>query len=428
MRLIAVDRKPSLETAGCVRIEAHIECANGRKIYFWIDVPSALEDGLSEGGNPWLAAMLPIAASLGENITLDLPVDSLLLENVHGILAQWHDWYPDLKGVKIECPVKPFEVQPKGKVGAFFSGGVDSYFTVARRLPEINVGVPPVGRIDDLITVWGFDVGVQDRKQFEPLAARLAQKASLLGLNHLILRTNLRQPQTVFRNRWGPLTHGTGLAVVGLALERRFDEVVLGSSDAYGSLVPWGSHPLIDPLFSSFRTRIVHDGASYQRFAKTAVVSRLPASLVALHVCQAQLDRNCSVCEKCYRTMTALDILGAKERFELQFDWSKYSLHYVSQVLIIGSSEEYWNELAMAAAEYGRHDVADALAQARSRSRVFVPLATAGNVLRQVPLLWRVSGWIDGFLERHSVTPRYVRHAGGASGSREGLVDGDSMH
>ncbi|MFZ3037045.1 MAG: hypothetical protein WA112_07195, partial [Rugosibacter sp.] len=65
----------SPETPEYVRTAGEIAWGQGNAFQLWVDVPEAYAESLSDTGNPWLLAMLPMAASLGEDIELTLPVD-----------------------------------------------------------------------------------------------------------------------------------------------------------------------------------------------------------------------------------------------------------------------------------------------------------------------------------------------------------------
>ncbi|MDO8348505.1 MAG: hypothetical protein Q7S85_11505 [Rugosibacter sp.] len=410
MKLLSSGITPSPDTPGNMRSSALIRWGLGNEFQLWIDVPEKYADSLSETGNPWLVAMLPMAAALGEDIELPLPVDALLLENCRGVLAIWNEWYPELHQIALHCPVKGFE--PSGaikKTAAFFSGGIDSYFTIARRMPGNPYGIPAVGVLDDLLTVWGFDIGVNDETQFQPLARMLAGSVESLGGNHIIVQTNLRDVMEVYRKRWGPLTHGAGLAFIGLSLEKRYREVILGSTYPYGALFPWGSHPLVDPLFSTSLLSVMHDGAALTRIGKTAVAARLPQARRGLHVCQATGLHNCSVCEKCYRTMIALDILGLKESFAETFDWSGYTLSRVRMVYIGGGLEQiFYREMISAARSLERTDIAVALSHAARRSSRMAPFIHWAERMTTRPLVWRLGIALRRVLLRGSIQKEYI--------------------
>lgn len=411
MRLVDVTREASPDTPGCVRTIGVIARDSGDELRIWVDVPETFANDVSVSGNPWLVAMLPIAASTGEDIQLAIPVDALLLENLRGVLAIWREWYPELHEIGIDCPAANYEETKATRTAAFFSGGIDSYFTIARRMPGNTFGLPVVGEIDDLLTVWGFDVGVYDAAEFLPMAKILSSAAQRVGVNHAIVRTNLRDSIAVFKRSWGPLTFGVGLAFIGLILEQRFREVVLGSSYPFGSLVPWGSHPMLDPLFSTSSLRIVHDGASFTRIGKTNVVAKLPEVAMALHVCQASGVENCSRCEKCYRTMVALDILGQRERFQNSFDWSGYRIAAIRTIYMgVGQEQIFYKEMITAARGLGRNDIVDALSYASIRSSLLAPLLAGANWIMKIPLIWGFGQFVRRLILRNSISPCYIDH------------------
>jgi hypothetical protein len=403
MHLASVKREKSPDTADCLRLTGVLKFASGEELSIWVDVPMALADEVSISGNPWLVAMLPMAASRGENISLSIPVDALLLENLRGVLAIWRDWYPELHDVAIECPVADRQEPTATKTAAFFSGGIDSYFTIARRMPANPYGLPVVGRLDDLITVWGFDVRVDDTEQFRPLAEMLAASANALGFRNIIVRTNLRAAERYmpFKDAWRRLTHGAGLAFVGLIVEPGHKEVLIGSSYVFGELFPWGSHPMLDPLFSTSGMQFVHDGASFTRVQKTEVVAKFPPAHSALHVCFAQGAMNCSKCDKCYRTMITLDVLGCRDQTSLAFNWPSYSVQAVRKLFIRSTGDRaFAAQIRALANARGRHDVVEVLDFAAVRSRLLLPLVRASEWLAQFPGIWRVAVPLKGFLMR----------------------------
>lgn len=392
MRLLSTKILPSPDTKGYSRIEGLLEWRNDHRFLLWVDVPIQYADFLSDTGNPWLAAMLPLASSIGEDIELLIPVDALLFENAQGVLSIWQDWYPELKRVSIHCPIKNWETQATKKTAAFFSGGIDSFFTISRRLPVNNYGIPTVGKVDDLLTVWGFDVRAHEEYQFLKLEEMLKKSANSMGLNHFSVRTNLRdlEKQIPFKDMWRRLGQCAGLGFVSLILEKRYSSTVLGSTKAYGHLTPWGTHPLVDVLFSTSNLRIEHDGACFSRDQKTDLVAKFPPAHKSLHVCFAIGERNCSQCDKCYRTMMTFDALGHREIMRDAFDWSKYKVKNIKKFFIKSQGDEiYGNDIIGVAKLNGREDIVSALKYAAMRSVILRPLVRFSEWLSQLPILWR---------------------------------------
>ena len=105
------------------------------------------------------------------------------------------------------------------------------------------------------------------------------------------------------------------LAGIGLALGGWFANVHLASSHDLNHLIPWGSNPDLDPLWSTERTTFHLDGVEVTRTNKVKAIAASDFALSRLKVCwREDIDTNCGRCEKCVRTQCALAIAGALER------------------------------------------------------------------------------------------------------------------
>jgi hypothetical protein len=389
MRLASVRKKNSPDNPGFVRLTGLVERESGEQIEIWYEVPSELEDGLSESGNPWIVAMLPYALSNGETIVSDLPADAELLENLKGLTAVWCDWYPEYLPPKIQAPVAPLDKAeaPGRRSAAFFSGGVDSWFTVLRHAPELESAA--IGRVDDLITVHGFDIPLESTDEFIKLHAALSIGAKELGRELIVVRTNLRRSGSLWAKGWGWLANAAGLASVALILEKRYRKVLIGSSYPYGSLFPWGSHPLTDGLFSTRTLLVKHDGASFNRAEKTALVARHKIALSHLHVCWKHgAASNCGVCPKCIRTMATLQLLGALQvanPFPVDFQLDRLTRLYIENRY----EEDFIKEIHALAIQTGNLPIQAAALRSLRRSRRLRPLVKLADRLSGIPVLWR---------------------------------------
>jgi hypothetical protein len=329
----------------------------------WFDVPEAYAPFLSRTGNPWLACLAPLAARLGQPIRCSLPVDRLLLRNVHELMVIWQGWYPELH--RFEVTADASDAKPRGegpRTAAFFSGGVDSFFTILRAQEPGEIA------IDDLISVGGFDVRLRNLSAFERRRSRQVVLAQRLGSTLVDVITNLRDTR-IEQAGWGPLLHGAALAGVGLALEGRYRRLLIGSTWDYASLSPLGSHPLTDPLLSTSGTQVIHDGATHSRKSKLEYLSRSEIALDNLQVCfRVGSDYNCGACEKCYRTMAMLELMGCLEHAESfpvrRLDAKLLARVYVATVL----QRTYYRSIIAFAGERGRPDVARSAARALRRS------------------------------------------------------------
>ena len=389
MKLVSIQRSQSPEESSFIRINARIEYDCGEPIEIWFEVPSELADELSDTGNPWLLCMLPYALERGEPIYSHFPVDPALLENIKGLVSTWCQWYPWLKPIPIEAPhIKQSFERKLGRTAAFFSGGVDSWFTILRHAPEREQRA--IGYVHDLIYVHGFDIPLENREEFQKIRLALMEGAHHLQRNLIFVKTNLRQPGTLWSRGWGWLSHASGLAAFALILEKSFSKVLIGSTHPYARLTPWGSHPMTDILLSTSGLQVQHDGAMYNRVEKTELIARHSYALEHLHVCWKNgASSNCGACSKCIRTMATLHLLGTSYR-ETLFDRA-FELHQLSHVYLADDNDEdFIREIFEAAQKCGNKEIEVASQLALKRSRRLRPCVNFLDHLKSLPVLWRL--------------------------------------
>ena len=245
----------------CIRAEVVSGGASPHSESYWFDVPKQHANELSLEGTPWLICLLPLAVNLGEPLEIAAPVDGTLLANAHELMSIWNCWYPQLHPVEIHAPISQTPRFPQGRLhAALFSGGVDSWFTLLR---HAEGAVQP--RIDELLTVSGLDVPLDNRGGIEKMRSAQQQAAAKFGINAIDIATNLRQTSWWNRSDWARVAHGCALGTAGLILERRYRTLLIPSTHRYDDLEPWGSHPLTDPLLSTHSLRVIHDGAAFGR-------------------------------------------------------------------------------------------------------------------------------------------------------------------
>jgi len=280
---------------------------------YWFDIPTTHAGALGATGNPWTVLLAPLAVHLGEPLRVPKPVDRDLLANIHEVMRIWHCWFPDLQPVPVVAD--ELVAEPESDIGltaSMFSGGVDAWFTLLSN--NGSARHPGWRQIDEVLCIWGLDVSLEQPGEFRRMRDTLAQ--STAGLAAFVdVATNLHETQWWKRADWGHVAHGCGLASIALAFGNRYSRVLIPSSHRYDDPSPWGSHPLTDPLLSTRRTRLIHDGSGYSRVDKTAAIAESNEALQSLQVCwETKSFKNCGACVKCYRTMATLHLLGALGR------------------------------------------------------------------------------------------------------------------
>lgn len=401
MELSNPELGPSPDRAGYVRLSARVSYDDHAvpPESYWFELPEAYADSVTMTGEPWLACLLPLAARLGEPLRLPLPVDPALLDGATEVLHIWRSWFPGMSVVPIEVAERaPSPEGPARRVGAFFSGGVDAFFTVLRH--EALGAARPSARIDDLITVWGFDIPLGEPAAFEALRGNLQRAATQLGKTFLDVATNFRTTRARLLD-WRAVAHGPALAAVALLLEPRWRKVLVASSNPYTDLTPLGSHPMTDGLFSTSRMRIVHDGAGFSRMEKTRFLADWPVALETLHVCwRVASARNCGACAKCYRTMTALAVLGVLDRCTT-FPPGAFDVRRVQDIWgPTPGTIAALREIRPYAIAAGRHDIAQGLARCVRRSERLMALTPTLRRIANARFVWRVLPPIERFLYR----------------------------
>lgn len=333
----------------------------------WFDAPRDCADALSRTGNPWLACLLPLAVTLREPLELCAPVDPVLREGAEAVMQVWRGWYPtEYQPITISVDLLTVADVPQGeRNGAFFSGGIDSFYTLLRH--EADGDAFDRIRIDDLLTVWGLDIPLAEPAAFDRLIGRMNAVADSVGKQVIPLATNLRESGWRAAN-WGRISQGPGLASIGLSLESRFRRILVPSSISYRSGAPWGTHPFVDPLLSTSITDVRDDGALLRRLDKAERIVGSPLAMGNLRVCwMGKSDTNCGRCEKCLRTLTAFELFGALDRCTT-FPPGTWSLKAITSMRLRHDMDRrHMVRLRERVAERGRRDIARALSQAIRR-------------------------------------------------------------
>lgn len=258
-----------------------------------------------------VACSLFPAMSAGVEVDLAGPVSARLVSALPTIVDILTAWNPQLRPVSFPSLV-PVENRrsSSGRTGALFSGGVDSFHTFLENREEVT----------DLIFVHGFDIPLENKDLLRRAASSVEAAASAFSVNVVHVETNLKPVMNTFVN-WGRMGHGAAIAAIGHLLAPAFERIYIASSIHYSGLFPWGTHPLLDPLWSSEVMEFVHHGCGARRIEKVECLAGFDAALNNLRVChwaQQEYDSrsayNCGRCEKCVRTMVSLEAVGKLSR------------------------------------------------------------------------------------------------------------------
>ena len=283
------------------------------------------------------------------------------LQTVMAVMKEWSRG--EYKPLRIEAKnysASPY-VRKKRRAGLFLSGGIDSL--AALRLNKQNYSEEHPGAIKDCLLIHGFDIGgVVERGMkyhvFDRARAALSAVAKDANVTLIPVYTNIRHLCDE-RDLWLDKFFGAVLASVGHAFASRLHLLYIASSYDIPNLVPCGSHPLLDPEYSSFDVKIKLLGLSLSRLEKLRLVADWDVAFQNFRVCLANVpDRlNCGKCEKCVRTMTELVAIGALEKTHA-FVENDVSPELFSHFKItIRHREPFYREILPLLKERGRDDL-----------------------------------------------------------------------
>jgi hypothetical protein len=339
-------------------------------------------------GDALAVGLLTPAMFEREALIVDAPLSKPLLDNLaraQEILSCWFDY---LSAIAVSASGIDDQIcaTPSGMgVGCFFTGGVDSWYSLLKNEP----------RITHLVLVRGFDIGLDNEALWRKTHATVAFVAQRLGKRLIACETNLREiadkRRALWGRRhdgdfWGQCLHGAALASVGLMLRHDINEMIIGATHSYRQIRPWGSSPLLDPLWSSGPVRVMHDGCEAGRIEKTRAIAQCDLALETLRVCYHDSGAyNCGRCEKCVRTMLALRTCGALDRARTFPEG--LSLSRVRQMLVPDHVRYHYDLLIAAGRRFGDDQLVRAV-QAATGQRVSLPhcLALVKRAVRKSPV------------------------------------------
>lgn len=284
------------------RQEVRYVAPGSEPVSIWVEADVPLVTDLT----PWVALLVPVAARQGHDLMLEGPVDPVALKNAGAALEVLHGWFPrELASISASAASTSQDREPAAGVGCFFSGGVDSFYSVVRQRE----------RLTHLCFVHGFDVKIGDEALASRVRDQLVQAADEFGLPLVNVTTNIRVLSDSIGLAWDWHFHGAALGGIAQMLGRTMRIMVVPSGKRKDALNPWGTHSSLDPLWSSGTVIVEHD-VEVDRTEKVRRIAEEPLAMQHLRVCWRNPDGayNCGKCIKCMLTMISLWMVGAEGR------------------------------------------------------------------------------------------------------------------
>jgi len=344
----------------------------------YIETEAAFAESFSCNPHAFIVGCIIPAMHFGEKrIKIEADICPYLKEGLDLVMAIMHHWskgnYTPLEIETGTATMAPF-VKTRRQAGLFLSGGFDSL--AALRLNRLTYPDSHPGSIKDCYLVHGFDIGgVVERGMkfhvFDRAKAALADVAEDADVNLIPVYTNIRHLCDE-RDLWLDKFFGAVLAAVAHTFVPRNNLMYIGSSYDLPHIHPCGSHPLLDPEFSSYDLRIRHRDLHLSRVEKLKIVADWDVAFQNFRVCLANVkDRlNCGKCEKCVRTMAGLVAIGKLHETNA-FVEDDLDLDLLASFNIrIRVREPFYEEMIPLLEQRGRTDLVDTLNKMLGRNEI----------------------------------------------------------
>jgi hypothetical protein len=341
-----------------------------QQVYYETASPFAADLTCSPNGF-LVAAFIPAMRSGERRVAVEGPICPELRDGLQVAMRWLHQWHGDARRpITIEAELEPSpQHRPRqDRAACFFTGGVDSMATLRHN----RLGFPPTHpcSIRDGIIIYGLEV---DREAaFDDVLASLSVVADDAGMTLLPVFTNVRSLEldwTFWEFEW----EGAVYASVAHALSKRLTIASVSSTYDIPHMTVLGSHPLLDPNYSSASLRVRHEGVTMSRLDKLRLIADWPVGLDRLRVCNVvekyrQETINCGRCEKCIRTMLGLAAIGVLHKTKA-FSGRDLTPDAVVTNAQIHSPhlETFYRELVEPLATQARHDLAHAVQHVLSK-------------------------------------------------------------
>ena len=287
------------------------------------------------------------------------------------LLEQW--WGPPRRPIPIEAAAWSAPV-PAGtpREALFLTGGVDSLALLHQNRASFRPG--DRGSFADALHVEGLLFPGPDSESRGRHRARVRRAldgiARAADVALVEVRTNLRDlepDQRFLADEW----IAPALASAAHLFGRRWSGVTFASGRDIPHLQPRGTHPLLDPCFSTAATEIRHSGIRFSRLEKLRSMAGWTAGIGNLLVCFDAPDGeapNCGRCEKCVRTMAELAAIGRLDA-AAQFPESRLRPESVRALSLTALVLDYWEDLLPALAGRGESDLVEAIRERLAAAR-----------------------------------------------------------
>ncbi len=278
------------------RLSGELKLQSGKTHTIFFEVDAKYKDFIAHDASAFLAAGLGISMKKNEDLLVEGSVSKKLMKNVPDIVNIVQGWEPFFHKVSVRALHLRRDSQKSTRVGCFFSGGVDSFYTHLQNKKKVS----------HLIFVHGFDISLKEQRLYKSIEKNIKTIAEEERVELITVKTNIRETFEQYFN-WD-LSHEYALAAVSLFLRKGLREIFMSCGQTDDNAAHHYMSPEVDALWSTERMKTHHFGCSAGKISKVRFLANYAVAMKNLRVCWINRDNayNCCECEKCLRNMLAL--------------------------------------------------------------------------------------------------------------------------
>ncbi len=254
---------------------------------------------------------------IGGKFKIHAPVSRSVTDNIIKFNRIWNVWCPDrYKLIQIDAEIIPDDYRPDNrKMITAFSGGLDASYTAYKYKKNLDAHFQY--DLDAAVMVFGADIPLNAREQFNMAFATAKQMTDDLGIKLIPVETNYRD----YPHDW---EHEFGAVIIAILnfFAGHYGYGAASDSSVHHLSIPWGMNPITDWYMTNDTFHFIPDGYEHTRTQRAAFIKDWDVALKNLRVCWRNDDKskNCGKCEKCVRTKLNFMAVGCEKFSAVPFD------------------------------------------------------------------------------------------------------------
>lgn len=291
----------------------------------WYKIEKEYEEYINEdNGNPFLITLIPYIVKHNYDVKINSKISSKLYYQINTYLLPLLCKEFNKKKINIECELTDERYEGEG-VGASVSCGVDSFYTILKHKDQKDTKYNITHLAFFNAGSHGEYGGESARKLYEERLIEI--KKFCKHHNYKLVTVDSNMNELIMMNH--EKTHTFRTLGCVYVLEKLFGKYYFASGLGFnGSKISEEDTAYYDILnvhcLSNENISFYCSGLETTRQEKIKFISNFPETYDSLNVCVRDEWKNCSDCEKCIRTITALESIGKINNYKKVFDLEKY--------------------------------------------------------------------------------------------------------